>query len=146
MVTWMIDRPHYFEELLHCNVSRCSPMETCVITIGKYQSVNNLCHLLPFYTITVFWSCGLALFAKESSIQVDYLCICYNTDQRRDSLCVWYYQPLWTKWCQLWPILRWRGMKENSNVAKNISNESVEDASSSDRKLLLHVFLRDIQL
>lgn len=37
-------------------------------------------------------------------------------------------------------------MQENSNVAKNISNESVEDASSSDRKVLLHVFLIGIQL
>jgi len=37
-------------------------------------------------------------------------------------------------------------MKENSNVAEDISNESVEDASSSVRKLLLCNFLRDIHL
>lgn len=89
---WLIDLI-IFKELLHCNVSRCSPIEACVITTGKYQSVNNPCHLLPFYAITVFWSCGLASFTKESSIQIDYRSVCYSADQQRDSLSAWYDQP-----------------------------------------------------
>lgn len=44
---WLIDLI-IFKELSRCNVSRCSPIEACVSTIGRYQSVNNPCHLLPF--------------------------------------------------------------------------------------------------
>lgn len=66
---------------------------SCVITMGKYQSVNNPCHSLPFYAITVFWSCGLASFTKDSSIQMDYCSVCYTAEGQPECM-IWstYYE------------------------------------------------------
>lgn len=92
---------------------------SCVITIGKYQSVNNLCHLLPFYAITVFWSCGLASFTKDSSIQIGYciglFCVlhCRGTAWVQDMINL-----LWTKCNQLWSILKCKVNKQSWNAAK----------------------------